>query len=240
MKVAICDDKEIHLKHVWDMLQTVDDIETASCFTKAANLLEKIAAGEKYDLILMDIFFPEENENGIEYAVKINHYLPNAQIIYMTAYNDCYAEKIFWGTVNLCGYLIKPIQQSSLEILLEKARKKQMQNEESVIFCYKNGIEAILKKDILYLESKAHKIWIHAVQGDRIVYDKLDSYEQKMGNSFFRVHKSYLVNMDWIYSISSKAILLKNGMEIPVSRSKYQQVKERYFRYVRSELKGSL
>lgn len=124
MKVAICDDKEIHLKHVWDMLQTVDDIETASCFTKAANLLEKIAAGEKYDLILMDIFFPEENENGIEYAVKINHYLPNAQIIYMTAYNDCYAEKIFWGTVNLCGYLIKPIQQSSLEILLEKARKK--------------------------------------------------------------------------------------------------------------------
>lgn len=109
-----------------------------------------------------------------------------------------------------------------------------------LFFCYKNGIEAILKKDILYLESEAHKIWIHAVQGDRIVYDKLDSYEQKMGNSFLRVHKSYLVNMDWIYSISSKAILLKNGMEIPVSRSKYQQVKERYFRYVRSELKGSL
>lgn len=82
----------------------------------------------------MDIFFPEENENGIEHAVKINHYLPNAQIIYMTAYNDCYAEKIFWGEVNLCGYLIKPIQQSSSEILLEKVRKKQMQNEESVIF----------------------------------------------------------------------------------------------------------
>ena len=240
MKVAICDDKEIHLKHVWDMLQTVDDVETASCFTKAANLLKEIAAGEKYDLILMDIVFPEENENGIEYAVKINHYLPETQIIYMTAYNDCYAEKIFWGTVNLCGYLIKPIQQSSLEILLEKARKKQMQNEEAVIFCYNNGIEAILKKDILYLESEAHKIWIHAVQGDRIVYDKLNSYEQKMGNLFLRVHKSYLVNMDWIYSISSKAILLKNEMEIPVSRSKYQQVKERYFRYVRSELKGSL
>lgn len=239
MKIAICDDKEIYLKHVRDMLQTVADVETAACFTKAADLLEKIAVGEKYDLILMDIFFPEDNENGIEYAVKINQCLPEAQIIYMTAYNDSYAEKIFWGKVNLCGYLIKPIQQSSLETLLEKARNKQTHNEETVIFCYKNGIEVILKKDIYYLESEAHKIWIHTAQGDRIVYDKLDSYEQKMDCSFLRVHKSFLVNMDWIYSISSKAVLLKNGMEIPVSRSKYQQVKERYFRYVRTELKGT-
>ena len=78
------------------------------------------------------------------------------------------------------------------------------------------------------------------MQGDRIVYDKLDSYEQRLEKTFTRVHKSYLVNMDWIYSISSKELLLKNQVKIPVSRSKYQQVKEHYFNYVRLELKGSL
>ena len=172
MKVAICDDKEIYLRHAYDMLQTIDDIEAVAGFTKASDLLKRIEAGEKYDLILMDIFFPEE--------------------------------------------------------------------EESIIFCYKNGIEAIRKKDIIYLESEAHKILIHTLQGDRIVYDKLDSYEQRLEKTFTRVHKSYLVNMDWIYSISSKELLLKNQVKIPVSRSKYQQVKEHYFNYVRWELKGSL
>ena len=240
MKVAICDDKEIYLKHAYDMLQTMDDIEVVAGFTKASDLLKRIEAGEKYDLILMDIFFPEEEEDGIAYAIKINHYLPETQFIYMTAYNDCYAEKIFWTNVNLCGYLLKPIQQNSLEILLEKARRKQIQEEESIIFCYKNGIEAIRKKDIIYLESEAHKILIHTLEGDRIVYDKLDSYEQRLEKTFTRVHKSYLVNMDWIYSISSKELLLKNQVKIPVSRSKYQQVKEHYFNYVRLELKGSL
>ena len=177
MKVAICDDKEIYLKHAYDMLQTIDDIEAVASFTKASDLLKRIEAGEKYDLILMDIFFPEEEEDGIAYAIKINHWLPETQFIYMTAYNDCYAEKIFWTNVNLCGYLLKPIQQNSLEILLEKARRKQIQEEESVIFCYKNGIEAIRKKDIIYLESEAHKILIHTLQGDRIVYDREDIYK---------------------------------------------------------------
>ena len=95
-------------------------------------------------------------------------------------------------------------------------------------------------KKILYLESEAHKILIHTLQGDRIVYDKLDSYEQRLEKTFTRVHKSYLVNMDWVYSISSKELLLKNQVKIPVSRSKYQQVKEHYFNYARLELKGSL
>lgn len=103
MKVAICDDKEIYLKHAYDMLQTIDDIEAVAGFTKASDLLKRIEAGEKYDLILMDIFFPEEEEDGIAYAIKINHYLPETQFIYMTAYNDCYAEKIFWTNVNLAA-----------------------------------------------------------------------------------------------------------------------------------------
>lgn len=40
MKVAICDDKEIHLKHAYDMLQTIDDIEAVAGFTKASDLLK--------------------------------------------------------------------------------------------------------------------------------------------------------------------------------------------------------
>ena len=58
MKVAICDDKEIYLKHAYDMLQTIDDIEAVAGFTKASDLLKRIEAGEKYDLILMDIQMP--------------------------------------------------------------------------------------------------------------------------------------------------------------------------------------
>lgn len=46
MKVAICDDKEIYLKHAYDMLQTIDDIEAVASFTKASDLLKRIEAGE--------------------------------------------------------------------------------------------------------------------------------------------------------------------------------------------------
>ena len=239
-RVLLVEDNELNAEIAMAILEqsglVLDRVEDGLA---CVNRLSEVDA-DLYDLILMDIFFPEEEEDGIAYAIKINHWLPETQFIYMTAYNDCYAEKIFWTNVNLCGYLLKPIRQNSLEILLEKARRKQIQEEESIIFCYKNGIEAIRKKDIIYLESEAHKILIHTLQGDRIVYDKLDSYEQRLEKTFTRVHKSYLVNMDWVYSISSKELLLKNQVKIPVSRSKYQQVKEHYFNYARLELKGSL
>ena len=49
--------------------------------------------------------------------------------------------------------------------------------------------------------------------------------------NFVQPHRSYVINLDYVERISMKEILLKNGVRIPISRAKYQLVKEKYMEY---------
>ena len=55
-----------------------------------------------------------------------------------------------------------------------------------------------------------------------------------MKESFVRIHKSYLVNMDCIRRIDRKELLLENGTVLPVSKSKYSYVKEAFGTFLMS------
>ena len=49
--------------------------------------------------------------------------------------------------------------------------------------------------------------------------------------SFFRVHRSYIVNLDYVQSISYRAVTMASLAEIPIPRGKYAEVKKAFFAY---------
>lgn len=145
----------------------------------------------------------------------------------MTSCNGRFSQEIFWQPVNLCGYLVKPIILYNLQMVMDKAEKKITQDRKNRITVqYKGVMESIPLEEILYLESSAHQLLIHTGQTIINIYEKLDDYEKKMQESFVRIHKSYLVNMNYIRRIDRKELLLENGTVLPVSKSKYSYVKE--------------
>lgn len=61
----------------------------------------------------------------------------------------------------------------------------------------------------------------------RVVREKLDDLEKRLsGSNYLRVHKSFLVNGDYIQNICRYEVLLSSGRKIPISKSRYKEVRE--------------
>lgn len=90
-----------------------------------------------------------------------------------------------------------------------------------------NGIIRFAKiEEIIFI--RADKNYSHIYLNDEthfIMCRPISYYEKELGTQFFRCHKSYLVNTDYISKLSRKkrtGILLPGGNSIPVSREKYK------------------
>lgn len=238
MKAAICDNEKIFLNQMAEVIGAKECIDVYDTYLSIEELFQKLKDGEKYDIIFMDIDWKNDAENGINYAAKINQDNPDIQMIFVTAYNDIFSENIFFENLNLCGYLKKPINSEYLGILLEKAEKTIRNNENSILTIKNNGlIENIKVNAIIYLESQGHKVTITKTDGISYTYEKLDTIQERLGNNFLRIHKSYLVNMDYISRLEGKSVVVFNEKVLPVSKSFSKDSKTLYLKYLRGRIK---
>ena len=235
MHIAVCDDEEYCLGAMRQLLQDYPGISRVVYYRNLEELSEAQKNGTAFDLIFMDIEWNGNTENGIEYAAQYNRRSPQTQFVFVTAYNDKFSQRIFWEKLNLCGYLVKPVQKENLKILLDKVREKLF-GSEALVLQHGGTTEKIPSNQIYYLESNAHQVVIHTLSGEISVYEKLDVYEKKLSKDFVRIHKSFLVNMQYIRRIEMKEVTLQDDTVLPVSRTRYSASRDKYFRFMRAML----
>ena len=74
-------------------------------------------------------------------------------------------------------------------------------------------------KDILYLESDNNYVIVHTADKQYLVRTSLQQYLVHFdGHKFFRIHRSYVINLDHIQTINSEFVII-NRKEIPLSKS---------------------
>lgn len=235
MHIAVCDDEKNCLDNMEQLLKSYPGISRTEYYQNLEDLSAALKSGITYDLILMDIEWNQSTENGIQFAAQYNLLSPQTQFIFVTAYNDKFSQKIFWETINLCGYLVKPVQKENLEKLLDKVREKNFSSE-ALMIQHGGTTEKIPSSQIRYLESKAHQLVIHTMSGEITIYEKLDVYEKKLHKDFVRIHKSFLVNMQYIRRIEMKEVTMQDGTVLPVSKARYSASRDKYFRFMRAML----
>lgn len=236
MRIAICDDETDALDMLQSRLEHNGRVSQIRKYLSAKQLQDAIADGECFDLIFMDIEL-NEPKNGIDVASSVNEVCSDTQIVFVTGHPDCYYQQIFLKPVNLCGYLAKPVDPYFLEKLLQKALETIRALGAQKLLIQRNGtIHLILISKIKYLESRGHQITIHTDDESIICYERLEKLMERLSPSFFQCHKSYLVNMDFIRRIEKSSVLLKNGGEIPISKAKYADTRNAFFRYMGENL----
>ena len=117
MRIAICDNESIAAD---TLLQKIYDITKANHirkFTSIQQFWNVIEDGESFHVVFMDIDW-EQSLDGIDFAARLYEIRPNTQIIYVTGYNDRFSQQIFLRPTNLCGYLLKPVDEALLYSLL--------------------------------------------------------------------------------------------------------------------------
>lgn len=102
-------------------------------------------------------------------------------------------------------------------------------DRQEVQYSFVEGDKKLRIEDVMYIETSRHKAFFHTSEGVYSVYKKLSEIEQDLQEfGFLRIHQSFLVNMRYIQKINSYVLTLKNGKELSVPKSRYQEVKRKY------------
>ncbi|MDR2771712.1 MAG: LytTR family transcriptional regulator DNA-binding domain-containing protein [Clostridiales Family XIII bacterium] len=86
--------------------------------------------------------------------------------------------------------------------------------------------------DVLYAESRLRLILLRTRQRQYRYYGKLDDLMRFLGNSFYRCHVSWIINLNEIVSIKGNAIHMSDGKVILLGRNKFQAARRIYIRYL--------
>lgn len=230
MRLAICDDDRLFLKDLEQRLLCYPFIGQVSQYTKPDDLLCELAEKGCFDAVLMDIDLGE-GHSGIEYAQRLYREAPHLPVIYVTGYNDRYAQHILLEKTNLVGYLTKPVDEGLLLRYLTKVLDAQTAAAK-LVFHQQGSLLSLAADRIVYLESSNHVTVIHTPETSYTVYEKLDDIVRRLPEGFVRCHKSYAANMRYIQRLEAGKILLDNGASVRVSRSLAADTKDTVFRYL--------
>lgn len=233
LKVAIVDDERAVREELKYLLK-FEDIEFEISEYENASLFLESFLTKRFDLIFLDMHLGDME--GIKVAKMIRQKNKDVLIVFATAY-DCYALEAF--DIGAVDYLLKPFEPKRFHEMMTKVTDRLSvtdKNENFDILTINTSKKMIILRvlDIIYIES---------VQRKTIIVTKSDIYETSyplsdlevklFTKSFFRVHKSYIINLRAIKEIHTLTgqnyyIILKNREEvkIPVSRQRIKSLVE--------------
>lgn len=207
-----------------DIIGEADDVE------KATKLIKTL----KPQLVFLDIEMP--SKSGLQLVEEISKTSYQYDVIFTTAYNQ-YALNAF--RLSAVDYLLKPINEVHLLEAIEKIKQKQQllqqinlntleQNlnpEKDRILCVQvlNGTEFLKLNAIEYLKADGSYVNIYQNNDKPLLASKnLKFFEDILlvNINFKRVHRSYIVNVDYIKNFQKNTLVMKNGTTIKVARDR--------------------
>lgn len=242
MKVGIIDDEKPARGELSYLIKALEPDSEIIEIESGEEALEKIS-NESFDLLCIDINLGDIS--GTTLASTARKLLPNVEIVFATAYNT-YAEKAF--EVDALYYLLKPFSEDKVRRMLDKYKNKhnkeyRVENAEEYEDSSIKLTKIPLKVDkkiifldislIVYIEVQNRTCIIHTKNKDFIDTAKLKDYEDTLKDyGFFRIHKSYLINLNYIKEIypwfNNSYCVRMEGFEdiiLPLSRNKIKELK---------------
>lgn len=234
VNIVICEndknDQEFVKAKVVEILDDLNIEYEIKVYNSGDDLLEGY---DKYtDIILLDIQM--DGLDGMETARKIREFDDNVEIIFITSFVE-YALEGY--EVNAYRYLLKPVKDENLMTSLINCLNDRNFVKRSIVIKEGDTRIKISLKDIMYIEVQGNDITVHTLKDTYRTKGTMSNFETEINsNMFVRCHKSYLVNLEYIKSIKRYTSILVNDEEVPLSRNKYKEIKDRFFEMIEDKL----
>lgn len=220
MNCIIVDDEPLARAEMRSLINEVCNIDILGEFSNALSALDFLKDNE-VDLIFLDIEMPLMT--GLEFAEMLPK---KSLVIFTTAYSQ-YALKSY--ELEAIDYLLKPIDPQRLKKAVDKAivytgllSKDTVKNtveSNTADFLFIKADRRFYKislSDIKFIEGLKDYVVIHTRHQKLITAMNLKTIHQKIfGDTFLRVSKSYVVNIEYIDSFDNHNIYIEDS-EIPI------------------------
>lgn len=188
------------------------------------------------DLLLLDINMPEID--GVKFGQNVRNKLAgkSPDIVFISG-NE---ERVFdvfelsaFGFVRKDNYL-----DDISRVLARYIDVRVVKKSTSQVFEVKDsrGVSVFDARDIVYLESFRNNQSVHLRDGSSVtLHSTMATLEKKLctSNNLIRIHKSYIVNCEFIGSFGRVEVILKSKDKVPVGRVYYVDGVEKYMNWIK-------
>ena len=234
IKAAFCDDDISLLNEAQGFLDRYrrergrEIVHTV--FRSPVDLLAEIEQGVRFDVLFLDILMP--GQNGIETAAEIRGHDKNVKIIFLTTSAEFAVESY---EVEAYFYQLKPLRWEGFSRVMDSALEKcDREREQGILLDCKSGITCLDPDRLEFCEVVHRTLLFHLSSGKVLEstgsMDELSHRLMPYG-CFLRPHRSYLVHLGYVRSISYRAVTMASMAEIPIPRGKYNEIKDAFLEY---------
>lgn len=236
-RVAICDADESFCvmlsNYIKEFLEHRRINYEIDCYTSPQELLSH--GFLQYHLFCLDVEIKEKMD-GLALGKQIRRKLALSDIVYISNHKEV-AYQAF--EVNAFRYLLKPVKSEvlfrTLELIL---KRREDRTRRLLILCQGQRRLQLFYESIIYFETLDRKLKVHTTQKAYIVDNKINDMDEQLScYRFFRVHKSYLINLAYVKEHDQTTVTMLNGDVVYISRLKLKAFKENFLAYLDEEYK---
>ncbi len=231
LKIAICDDDAAQRAYLYELVEVWAKrnrhLTEVKQYVGAREFLFDYAEEKDFDILLLDVEMPEVS--GIELAKEVRRENQRVQIIFITGFYEYFSDGY---DVSALHYLIKPADGTKLYPVLDRAADNLAYRQRSVLLSTGSEDIKVSIADILYIEAENVYVIVHTVQGAYRVRMALSKLSNQLDETFYKVHRSFLVGLKYIKKITRTEITMVNGDIVPISRGLYNDVHTALIKYL--------
>ncbi len=235
LHILLVDDEPHARSHLAALLEDFPNVTVAGSVSggaEAISFLRRTAV----DLIFLDIEMGDVS--GFDLARHIQSVYPKVMLVFLTGHVDFALNGYEFQPLD---FLIKPVNPLRLERVILQAEEQLGKRTPKtpavrVGLQVNGGLEIIQVYSILYIEKQGRKVYLVPAKGSR--YQSYDTMQKLQGifelYGFFRCHQSFLVRLDAMQGVyldetrkCHKILLFGTEEQIPLSRGKYPELRER-------------
>jgi two-component system LytT family response regulator len=238
--IIIDDEKHCSDNLQWQLQQYCPEVEVVCVCKNAEQGLSAINM-QQPQLVFLDVEMP--GMTGFEMLEKLP--VKSFDTIFTTAFDQYAIRAIRFGALD---YLVKPVDKDELRTAVDKVvkhtsgeslkqltallthiRKSNDLSFQKIALPTIHGYELVPLNNIIYCESKSNYTNIHLNNGQQILVSRtLKDVEELLNmHPFFRLHNSYLVNLQYAVRYTRGEggfLVLNNDITVPVSRNKKEEL----------------
>lgn len=227
-RIAICDEDSLSTENIIACIQAMPspfDIPEISVFADLRSLLVKCTSNTRYELIILDpanVF-----RDNLEAGRVLRELDKTVPIMFTSKDKNCFSGKK--TLPNQQYFLPKPVIPEVLYKLLDNLMRNTLydQHYRFPMVCEESRFDLGIDK-ILYVEAKGPQVLVHTRKKSYPKSATMKSMERWLcRHQFVRIHKSFLVNVHQIETFKRYKAVLKNKVELDISKNRYKEIADK-------------
>lgn len=238
MRIAIAEDEKADTEllcsclNTWARERGIVLVPPPELFDSGDALLEQFVP-DKYDLIFLDVLM--DGINGMEAAHKIRETDSRCRLVFITSSPDFAVESY---RVSAAYYLLKPYSCEDLRDALDRCEAQALERGQYIDL---PGRQRLYLHQTAYTEYEGRHICVHGGDGSvcHVPMSQGEFSSLLLAYPYFcDCMRGILVNLEYVDKLLPDRFMLKDGKDIPISRLKYREVREKFLQFTYDRVRG--